>query len=78
MSTNHSYNQKELLLRLEVGDKSAFDTRYYHFEPRLRLFLYPFTRDQHGWRRTIDDLIINVIAVISHQGIRYIERQSIT
>lgn len=43
MSTNNSYNEKELLLRLEAGDRSAFDSLYYHFEPRLRLFLYPFT-----------------------------------
>lgn len=43
MSTNNSYNEKELLLRLEAGDKSAFDSLYHHFEPRLRLFLYPFT-----------------------------------
>ncbi|QEH40725.1 RNA polymerase sigma factor [Chitinophaga sp. XS-30] len=42
MSTNTSYNEKELLLRLEAGDKSAFDSLYYRFEPRVRLFLHPF------------------------------------
>ncbi|WP_346316199.1 sigma-70 family RNA polymerase sigma factor [Chitinophaga sp. YIM B06452] len=42
MSTNSPYNEKELLFRLEAGDKAAFDSLYYHFEPRLRLFLHPF------------------------------------
>lgn len=27
---------------MEAGDKAAFDSLYYHFEPRLRLFLHPF------------------------------------
>lgn len=43
MSSNQSFHEKELLFRLEADDTSAFDALYYHYEPRLRLFLYPFT-----------------------------------
>ena len=43
MSFKGSYEEKELLVRLQSGDKSAFDTLYNFYEPRLRLFLYPFT-----------------------------------
>jgi len=42
LSTGHSYNDQELLLHLEAGDKAAFNTLYHRYEPRLRLFLYPF------------------------------------
>jgi RNA polymerase sigma factor (sigma-70 family) len=38
-----AWNEQELLLRLADGDKFAFDTIYRYYEPRLRLFLYPFT-----------------------------------
>lgn len=30
---------------MKAGDHSAFDTLYYYYEPRIRLFLYPFTGD---------------------------------
>ena len=36
------FNEQELLSRLAGGDKSAFNHLYHHYEPRLRLFLYPF------------------------------------
>ncbi len=36
------FNEQDLLSRLAGGDKSAFDDLYYYYEPRLRLFLYPF------------------------------------
>lgn len=59
MSTNHSYNEKELLVRLEAGDKSAFDSLYHHFEPRLRLFLYPFTNGDSD----LTDIVIQDVFV---------------
>lgn len=34
--------ERDLLLRLKQGDHTSFDRLYYHYEPRLRLFLYPF------------------------------------
>ena len=43
MPSERSFNEQELLSRLADGDKSAFDTLYQYYEPRLRLFLYPFT-----------------------------------
>ncbi|AXY73701.1 sigma-70 family RNA polymerase sigma factor [Paraflavitalea soli] len=43
MPSERPFNEQELLSRLAHGDKSAFDTLYQYYEPRLRLFLYPFT-----------------------------------
>jgi RNA polymerase sigma factor (sigma-70 family) len=40
---NQAYDDKELLLRLDADDKWAFDMIYQRYEPKLRLFLSPFT-----------------------------------
>jgi len=42
MFSNQSPKEKDLLLRLEQDDQSAFDALYQYYEPRLRLYLYPF------------------------------------
>jgi len=69
LSTNNSYNEKELLLRLEAGDKTAFDILYYHFEPKLRLFLYPFSNGDTGM---VDIIIQDVFVKL------WLKRQDLT
>jgi RNA polymerase sigma-70 factor (family 1) len=68
-----SYEEKEILLRLASGDKAAFDTLYHYYEPRLRLFLYPFTRsDGHLLNAILQDTFVkcwikrNDLANIEH------------
>lgn len=43
MANRLPYDEKDLLARLKTGEHLAFDAIYYRFEPRLRLFLMPFT-----------------------------------
>lgn len=68
-----SYEEKELLSRLASGDKSAFDALYHFYEPRLRLFLSPFTRsDGHLLNAILQDTFVkcwikrNELATIEH------------
>jgi RNA polymerase sigma factor (sigma-70 family) len=53
LPSERSFNEQELLSRLADGDKSAFDTLYQYYEPRLRLFLYPFTGSDHDTLNSI-------------------------
>ena len=54
-----SYEEKELLARLASGDKAAFDALYHYYEPRLRLFLTPFTRsDEHLMNVILQDIFV--------------------
>lgn len=53
MSSEGSFNEKELLLRLAGDDKSSFDALYHYYEPRLRLFLYPFVPADESMLNTI-------------------------
>lgn len=54
-----SYEEIELLARLASGDKAAFDTLYHYYEPRLRLFLTPFTRsDEHLMNAILQDVFV--------------------
>ncbi|RZS74524.1 RNA polymerase sigma-70 factor (ECF subfamily) [Pseudobacter ginsenosidimutans] len=73
MPIKGSYEEKELLARLATGDKSAFDTLYHYYEPRLRLFLTPFTRsDAHLLNVILQDTFVkcwikrNDLAGIEH------------
>lgn len=43
MSTPGPYNEQELLIRLSEGDESAFDQLYNYYQPRLFLYIFPFT-----------------------------------
>lgn len=54
-------NERELLLRLAGDDKHAFDALYYYYEPRLRLFLYPFTNnDEYQLNAIIQDVFVKL------------------
>lgn len=37
------YNEQELLIRLSEGDEPAFDQLYNYYQPRLFLYIFPFT-----------------------------------
>jgi len=55
------YDEKELLLRLEADDKSAFDTIYYRYEQKLKLYLYPFTGgDSHLADTVLQDVFVKL------------------
>ena len=61
MPPERSFNEQELLSRLADGDKSAFDTLYQYYEPRLRLFLYPFTgSDQDTLNSILQDVFLKL------------------
>lgn len=61
MPAERSFNEQELLSRLADGDKSAFDTLYQYYEPRLRLFLYPFTgSDQDTLNSILQDVFLKL------------------
>ena len=59
MPDHSTYDDKQLLLLIEADDKHAFDMIYHKYEPRLRLFLSPFTAgDTH-----LTDLILQDVFV---------------
>ncbi|NML22388.1 sigma-70 family RNA polymerase sigma factor [Pseudoflavitalea sp. G-6-1-2] len=56
-----SYEETQLLQRLESGDKAAFDALYNYYEPRIRLFLLPFTRsDEQLLNSILQDVFIKL------------------
>ena len=45
MQQTNLYNEKEMLLRLSEGDESAFELIYNYYQPKLFLYIFPFTRN---------------------------------
>jgi RNA polymerase sigma-70 factor (ECF subfamily) len=44
LPTDETYNETDLLLRLADGDTSAFDALYNYYQPKLYLYIFPFSR----------------------------------
>lgn len=61
MSSADSFSEKKLLIRLADDDKSAFDALYHYYEPRLRLFLYPFVpSDESTLNAILQDVFVKL------------------
>lgn len=74
MSFADSFNEKKLLIRLADDDKSAFDALYHYYEPRLRLFLYPFVTDQNTLNAILQDVFVKLwIKRTDLVGIEFLE-----
>lgn len=59
MTQTPPYNESHLLIRLSEGDEAAFEELYRYYQPKLFLYLFPFT----GKSKEITDDIIQEVFV---------------
>lgn len=60
MSTNQTYNEKELLLRIAGGDEQAFTQLYSFYQPRLFRFVFPFALSRPLAEEIVQDVLFKL------------------
>ena len=55
------YNEKEMLLRLAGGDEVVFEWLYDNYQPKLFLYIFPFTRNSKAeTEEVIQDIFVKL------------------